>query len=277
MRLGLLGHPVAHSLSPLIQRAALTASGLDGQYSLFDLPDVSGLDGHFAALREGRCDGLNVTLPYKREAALRCDEVRDDARVLGVVNTLVPEQGRVVGHNTDVAGLVHAIQRRWPALDAQVVTVLGAGGAARAAVLAAVRLGAREVRVWNRTTGRAHELAEALAALVKVKVIDDPVAACAGSAVIVQSGSGDMGFTVASAAWQSAVVRAERVLSEAAADAKVIDLVYQPRLTPWVEAALRGGREADDGLAMLVLQAWVAFERWTGVRVPVDALFAAVG
>lgn len=280
LALGLLGHPVGHSLSPVIHGAALAASGLDGQYSLFDVPAATGLDAHFEALRAGEVDGLNVTVPWKREAALRCDALLGDARLLGVANTLVPRGGQVVGDNTDVAGLRAALVARWSelAVDARGAdaVVVGAGGAARAAVLAALGLGVGRVRVWNRTAENAVALAAALPWPGAVVAEGELGRAMDGAALVLQAGSGGMGLAVGSDEWQRAADAAAAVLARCAPRARVMDLVYAPRRTPWVEAAARVGREAEDGLAMLVHQARLAFEAWTGVAVPAAPLFAAV-
>ncbi|MCC6620793.1 MAG: shikimate dehydrogenase [Deltaproteobacteria bacterium] len=276
-RLGLVGHPVAHSRSPDIHRAALAATGLAGAYELFDAPSVVDLEARLAELRAGALDGLNVTLPHKRDAALRCDTLEGDASTLGVANTLVVRQGRLVGHNTDAEGLARAIEARWPARawSGRAVLVLGAGGAAYAAVLAARRLGLAEVRVWNRTRARADELAQALGQ-ARVSVFDDAREGAAGVALIVQAGSGDMGLAPESDAWEQAVVRALPIVSGSAPDAALVDLVYKPRRTTWVEAATRAGRDADDGLAMLVHQARLAFTLWTGREPPLEPLLRAL-
>jgi len=237
-RLGLLGHPVSHSLSPRLHAAALESTGLAGSYEAIDCPDVVALEARIDELRAGRWSGFNVTLPYKREAALRCDVLEGEARVLGVANTLLVRDGQLIGHNTDVAGLVHAIGYRWPLLPINgPAAVLGAGGAARAAVLTAWRLGSPMVRLWNRTRAHAEE----------------------------QAGSGQMGIAVGSPAWHEAVEQARRAIEGTALDSVVVDLVYTPRQTPWVEAAELAERDGDHGLSMLIEQARWAFYLWTGI------------
>ena len=133
-KLGLLGYPIAHSRSPSIHRAALNASGLEGDYLLFehgadDLQEIMG------SLREGRIHGLNVTIPHKERLRDSCDDLDPVAELVGAVNTLVPKDGRLVGYNTDVMGLEHALLAKWPEKpwSAKRCTIFGAGGAARAA------------------------------------------------------------------------------------------------------------------------------------------------
>lgn len=268
-RLGLLGHPVSHSLSPRLHAAALESTGLAGSYEAIDCPDVVALEARIDELRAGRWSGFNVTLPYKREAALRCDVLEGEARVLGVANTLLVRDGQLIGHNTDVAGLVHAIGYRWPLLPINgPAAVLGAGGAARAAVLTAWRLGSPMVRLWNRTRAHAEELVQALAGAEKrtpIVLCSSPEEACEGAALVIQAGSGQMGIAVGSPAWHEAVEQARRAIEGTALDSVVVDLVYTPRQTPWVEAAELAERDGDHGLSMLIEQARWAFYLWTGI------------
>src|SRR5579864_7382764 len=141
--LWLLGHGVAHSPSPAMQNAALHACGLDWEYAIRDVAPGS-LGTVLAEMRGGAARGANVTIPHKRAVAAVCDELVGDARLTGAVNTVVVDGGRLIGDNTDALGLESALRAEslWPDAGA-VAVVLGAGGAAAAAVLALQRAGAR--------------------------------------------------------------------------------------------------------------------------------------
>lgn len=279
-RLGLLGHPVGHSLSAILHEAALEALGLAGRYELLDTPPEA-LAGAVARFRRGAFDGLNVTIPHKEAVAPLCDELSRDAAALGAVNTLSKRGGRVEGHNTDLAGLVAALDTHWPGRPwvGGPVAVLGAGGAARAAVMAAFRTGASEVRLHNRTRPRADALAESLAphAPGRISATDVASDAVVDAGLVLQATSVGMGTAPDDAPWRRARDVAREILASAPPDAAVYDLVYRPRQTPWVAAAGESGRPARSGLEMLVRQAAAAFSLWTGREAPVDVMRRALG
>lgn len=278
-RLGLLGHPVAHSLSPPLHTAALHATGQTGSYALIDCPPEQ-LASAVERLRAGEFDGLNATIPHKEALVGLVDRLSRSASALGAVNTLVrTPDGEVEGHNTDLEGLVGALEARWPATPWRwhPVTVVGAGGAARAAVAAAVQLGASEVRVTNRTPERAQALAVALQPLSDVPVVPHPLeTAFVGAALVLQATSAGMGWAPGQPRWTALLERATRRLAAARPDAVLLDLVYRPEVTPWVQAARASGHEAESGLGMLVGQAAAAFACWTGVRPPLGPMAQAI-
>jgi shikimate dehydrogenase len=278
-RLGLLGHPVGHSVSPAMHRAALAACGYRGDYELIDVPPGA-LGSHLERLRGGRLDGLNVTVPHKGEAAGLCDLLTPAARLAGAVNTLVrAASGHVEGHNTDIAGLRAALAHAFPETPwrGRPAAVLGAGGAGRAAVLAAIESGAAEVRVHNRTVARAQALCSELGPHVGVAlvVVAEEREAARGAALILQATTRGMSCQVGGPAWSEAHDHALGVLAAAAPGAAVLDLVYRPRETPWVAAARASGLHADDGLEMLVQQAAAAFALWTGAHPDPSVMRAA--
>lgn len=285
--LGLVGFPIDKSLSPLMHEAALAHHGLEGSYRRFDAPALEDLARAFKALELGSLHGFNVTLPWKLDAARLVVEhggvLCGAAAHLEVANTIVMRQTgdmarptRLEGHNTDVAGLVAAIRERWPALrdpvaPASRASVLGAGGAAYAAVLALRELGFQEVRIWNRTAPAAHRL---VSKLNMGHVVTDIEQATSKAALVLQAttlGMGESGDD-----YRELVDFAMRALDGTAEDARIVDLVYHPRPTVWVAAANALGREADDGLSMLIHQAALAFSLWTGHPPPVAVMRQAV-
>jgi len=278
LRLGLLGHPVGHSLSPALHRAALEAVGLRGDYALFDV-EASELPGWVARLRAGELDGLNVTIPHKLAVAPLCDELEGAAGTLGAVNTLTRSPaGAVIGYNTDVSGLARAVREAFPGLPlaGRVVGVVGAGGAGHAAVLAADALGAGAIRLCNRSLARAEGLASRLgphlAARIEVHGLD---AVARGAALVLQATSLGMGLAPGSPPWQALQSDARAWLAGMAADGAVLDLVYRPEDTPWCAAARALGRSAAAGLGMLVHQAAEAFALWTGREPPRETMTEA--
>jgi shikimate dehydrogenase len=265
-RLGLVGHPIGKSLSPAMHEAALAALGLEGSYERFDRVEPEGVHAVLQAVRAGVLDGVNVTLPHKRVAALACDRLDGVASRLGVVNTVRCEGADLIGYNTDVPGLVGAVRDGWRTDVRGPALVIGAGGAAYAAVEAARDLGASDIRIWNRTRARA----EAMAAVVGGEVYDDVQAAAHAVTLLLQASSHGMDLVGEEA--REALAFAREVVQATAATARVVDLVYRPRPTVWVQAATAEGREGRDGLGMLVHQAACAFAIWTGQEAPVEVM-----
>jgi shikimate dehydrogenase len=258
----LLGHPVAHSLSPRFQNAALARAGLTTRYEALDVEPAE-LASVLQQLISERAAG-NVTVPHKATVAAACARRTSIAERVGAVNVFWVEDGRLIGDNTDVGGFDHAVRQLRPASAWPTrIAILGSGGSA-AAVLAAVGEwpGAR-ASVWGRT--RAH--ADALAARFPTVAIASPTleGALDGADLVVNATP--VGLDGASLPMD--VDRLPRGVD-------VLDLVYRPGETAWVRAARARGHRAADGLAMLVEQGALAFERWFGVAPDRAAMWAAV-
>ena len=265
-RLVLLGHPVAHSLSPRFQNAALAAAGIPLRYEALDVAPAE-LARTLDALIESRSAG-NVTIPHKGAVAARCDLRTALAERVGAVNTFwCTLDGRLCGDNTDVPGFeaaAHALLG--PAHTAGVqVALIGAGGSAAAVLAAVERWPEAHARVWSRRPERASELAARFPAFAEA--VDDRVRALQSATLIVNAtplGLGDDdAFPVEIAALPPR--------------AAVLDLVYRPGETAWVRAARAAGHRAADGLPMLVEQGVEAFARWFGAPSERDVVWAAVG
>jgi shikimate dehydrogenase len=265
LHFALVGHPVAHSLSPPMHRAALVALDLGGRYTLLDVqPDH--IAQPLADLRGGAFSGLNITTPHKIAAAIHCDRLTSDAARLGAVNTIVlDDDGVVVGHNTDLPAVRDCIEDLMGSMDGVTVAVIGAGGAARAAVTAAVDLGASEVRVHNRSAERAEQLADDLQGPIRLV----PIAADAMSdvALIIHATPQGMGLASDDEAYDEVYAVAREMLTPAPREAKLLDLAYGPTDTPYCAAALDLHMENQGGLDMLARQAALSFELWTGKAV----------
>lgn len=251
-RLVLLGHPVAHSLSPRIHNAAIAAAGLRAHYDAVDVNPPQ-FEEVVDALKRERAAG-NVTIPFKERMLVACDALSPLARRTGAVNTWwVDDDGQLVGDNTDVGGFDLAARQ---ALECErphdlAVGVLGAGGAA-AAVLAAIESWPGCIaHVHNRTPERARTLCARFSPVAQP--VDD-VGVVGGADLVVNATS--VGLEDDSLPLDLSVVRR---------DAVVIDLVYRPGATAFVRALRARGTRATDGVAMLVEQAALAFEKWFAV------------
>jgi shikimate dehydrogenase len=271
--LALLGHPVSHSLSPAMHAAALAACGFDGSYEAIDTPDRALLHVQLQRIRDGVLHGVNVTIPWKIDVASACDVLIGDAPRVGAVNTAWRDaDGRLCGANTDVGGLVAAIAEAFPGRSFQdrPVAVLGAGGAGRSAILAATRLGASNIRVHNRTHARAVEAVTTLGLGVATQALEETLA---DAALVIQASSA--GFRLDPAETEALAATLAAPMALTAPDAVLYDAVYVPSRTAWMVAAETQGRAASDGLGMLVHQAALAFEVWTGRAPPLDIMWAA--
>lgn len=256
LRAGVAGQPISHSLSPLLHGLWIEAAGLDAVYEPFGPPDADGFAALVAEGRAGRLRGLNVTAPFKEQALALADAVSATARACGSANLLVFEEGRLSADSTDGRGLMLALSEQAPALDVRdaPVVVLGAGGAARAAVVALQAAGAR-VAVLNRTRARAETLsAELGCAVAEPDAVRDAV-------LIVNALS----------------VRPEIDVDTLRDDAVLMDMTYKPLLTPFLAAGRARGLTTVDGLAMLIGQARPSFEALFGLAPPpVDVRSAAL-
>lgn len=259
----LLGHPVAHSLSPAMHNAAFAALGLPHRYETRDVAPER-LADLVEALRGDDVLGANVTIPHK-EAALRLvDELADDARRIGAVNTIVRRSSRLVGDNTDGYGFARALAMAGVDVSGRDVLVLGAGGAARACMPALST--ARVVAIAARDLDRASALAAAFGTPVVPRPWADARRTARGIDVLVNA--------------TPLGLHGEDLLAEFAFDplpAVVVDLVPTREVTPLVRRA----REAQDvrvvdGLSMLLHQAARSFTLWTGREAPLAVMRAAL-
>lgn len=272
-RIFLIGHPIGHSVSPAFQQAALDYYALDVRYEAMDV-DAPSLSRTVATLRDPDVMGANVTVPHKEAVVPLLDELQEEARLIGAVNTIENRRGVLVGHNTDAQGFLRALKeeaRFDPA--GKTVLVLGAGGAARAVVVALAGAGVDSLVIANRTLERAKALVEGLRPILPsaeaVALHPDSLAPVATrSHLIVNCTS--MGMSGGTGQGQTPM-GADLIPSHAL----VCDLVYNPRETPLLQEAARAGARVLGGLPMLVYQGAAAFELWTGKRAPIKVMFEA--
>lgn len=265
---GVVGHPIDHSLSPLLHNAWLAAAGLDAVYVAF-APEPYGFDRLALGFRGGAVRGLNVTLPFKADALRLADHASEAARMAAAANLLLFERdGRILADNTDGQGLIGAFaaQAPWWSPDRGPVTVLGAGGAARGAVAALLMAGAPRVWVVNRTLEKAEAIASALGAGVKPLPLSHVVGALRDSTAVINATSAGL----------SGAGGLEIPLETTPDGCVVMDMVYKPLETPLLAQARALGRPTVDGLEMLIRQAAPSFEALFGQAPPAETDVRAV-
>jgi shikimate dehydrogenase len=260
---GIIGDPVRHSLSPVLHNTAYAELGLDWAYVAFEVPE-SETEPALDAVRALGLVGLSVTMPHKTAAAGVVDALTEDAATLDSVNTVtLCADGSLHGDSTDGPGFVAALHEAGHDPAHARVLVLGAGGAARPVTLALVRAGAT-VEI----AARRPDAAASAAALAGAGTVgwDERVAAAAGADIVVNATpigmDGDPESPLPAASLRN--------------DQVVADLVYHPLETPLLAAARAAGAATVDGLGMLVHQAALQVERWSGLGAPVDAMRNAV-
>jgi shikimate dehydrogenase len=271
-RLYVIGHPIGHSLSPVMHNAALRACGLDLEYRAADVPP-DGLGSWITGFLMSDDLGFNVTVPHKEAVLSYVHEVSGDARLVGAVNTVLRSgsdgKTTLTGTNTDTVGF-----RRSLAEDAgasfrdQHVLLLGAGGAARAIALVALQDGAHELVVANRHVDRAeHLLGDLVKASTRTRCsavsLDDPGAPEMVEAASIVVNATSVGLRSMEMPLDPAPMRPGSL---------AVDIVYDPPETAFLQAARKRGAHVLPGLGMLIHQAAAAFELWTGVRPPVDLM-----
>lgn len=245
-----------------MHRAAFAWAGMQGDYAAVQVPPA-GLPAALARLRQESVLGANLSLPHKEAALAHLDDLSDAARAIGAVNTVIHRGGRLTGDNTDAPGLLAALEEIQVSGEG-VAAVLGAGGAARAAVWA-LRSQGRDVRVVNRTPEKAEALTRDLGGVAQ------PLGAVPWAAVTL--------IVNASSAGLNAPAETPLPDFDFAAlppGALVYDMVYQPRETRLLREARQAGVRAEHGLSMLAHQARLAFLAWTGVDVPVSVFLGAL-
>jgi shikimate dehydrogenase len=273
----LLGHPVAHSLSPVFQNAAFRASGLHWRYVAFDVEPSSLADAVRGARALGLM-GLNCTVPHKLAVIPLLDGLDASAARMGAVNTVAWEGARLIGHNTDAAGFGRAL-RLETRLDVRGIkaVVVGAGGAARAVVASLAEGGCRELVVWGRRPAAAAELAREAAVWGVPKTSAPAELPLPGADLYVQCTPMGMSAAAGTAEYAAALASFDALLPrQLSSDAVFSDIIYRPAHTPFLEAGAARGGVLHGGLGMLLWQGALAFELWTGRAAPVDAMQQAL-
>lgn len=258
-----IGDPVRHSLSPVIHNAAFEVLELDWTFAAFEVPQERG-GAVVEAMRTLGLAGLNVTMPHKAVVAGTVDRLTPLAEALGAVNCVFWDGDRLVGDNTDGGGFVEALRAETGVDPAGLeCVVVGAGGAGRAVAQALGHAGAAEVVVVNRSPEPARQAAALAGGCGRVGSLEDiSDRKLVVNATPLGMGDGDDGAT-SRPPFDLTLLRNGQV---------VADLIYHPATTPLLEAAHAAGATAVNGVGMLVHQAALAFERWTGCDAPTQVM-----
>ncbi len=257
---GVCGQPIRHSMSPVIHNAWIAAAGLNAAYVPFS-PGEDNFETFVEGLRGGAIRGLNVTIPFKEQALACADRCSDLARLAGAANLLVFEaDGAIVADNTDGPGLIGAIAVQAPGFDlaASPVVILGAGGAARGAAAALALAGAPRISIVNRTVARAEAIARTVGGVVEAASETELDTLLAQAGLVINATSLGLGGGAGPAAR----------LELTPENAVIVDMVYKPLRTEFLQRAEAVGRRTVDGLEMLLRQAVPSFEAFFGVTPP---------
>jgi shikimate dehydrogenase len=268
-----IGHPIAHSKSPLIHQSWIVEHELDASYEAIDIAPAD-LAGLVARLRDGEFVGGNVTIPHKEAVMGLIDEVDPLAAKIGAVNTLVADQGKILGFNSDYVGFLANLDASAPGWDNNLASavVIGAGGASRAVLAGLIDRGVPRIDLINRTLRRAELLAAEFGPTLVPGRLSDIGPRMNGAGLLVNTSSVGMKGTGFDGLDLSGLKR----------DAVVTDIVYTPLITPLLAQARAKGFASVDGLGMLLYQAVPGFRAWFGVEPAVtgelrDRVLAVLG
>jgi shikimate dehydrogenase len=279
-RLGLIGYPISHSLSPKLQNAALKACGLEGKYSPYPIhpDDTQGLKDLLVRVRTGEIKGLNVTIPHKQNVIPLLDELTATARAIGAVNVISLRDEKLVGDNTDAQGFLTDLKKFLTTVPEQDdktqrhadlhALVLGAGGSARAVVYALLNDG-WGVTIAARRMEQAQELARSFTNF-ELSITDNKPSTLQLSSFQLIVNTTPIGMTPHID--ESPLPQNSSIPN----GTMIYDLVYNPRETKLVKDARAQRLQATTGLGMLIEQAALGFQLWTGHKPPRDVLWNAV-
>ncbi len=273
--IGVIGHPIKHSFSPLMHNISFDLLDLNYIYLPFDVP-ASNLKDALKGMVALGIKGLNVTLPHKEKIISLLKETSEEANIIGAVNTIVNEEGILHGYNTDVYGVVETLMPFKDEIAGKTVSVIGAGGAARSTIYALIRyFKAERINIINRTEQTAESLKEYFITKMLFNEIHsyelvppDLVDVFRDSKLIINATS--MGMF-------PEVDDSPTTIPESfTKDQIVFDLIYTPLQTKFLKLAASQGAITLNGLRMLVEQGSKAFELWTGQKMPIDQVYKAL-
>ncbi|WP_424768985.1 shikimate dehydrogenase [Paenibacillus sp. sgz302251] len=262
---GVIGNPIRHSKSPIMMNRAFRETGINGIYTAFHVTSERVAD--FAAgVRAMGIRGVNVTIPHKLDIMSALDEIDAGAQAIGAVNTIVNDDGRLIGYNTDGIGYVRSLKEEAePVLAGKKIVVIGAGGAARGIVYALSAEKPAQITIANRSVERAKELAAGLRHLADIEAVasEQLQAACQQADIVINTTSIGMFPNVEAVPVDAAWLKPGAVAS---------DLIYNPLKTMFLQQAEQRGCRIHGGLGMFIYQGAYAFEYWTGQPAPVAAM-----
>lgn len=273
--IGLLGHPIKQSYSPFIHNVTIELKSLDYIYLPFDVPSAN-LKNALKGMVSLGIKGFNITIPHKENILSYMNDVSEEASIIGSVNTIVNDLGKLTGYNTDVNGVFETLNPYKDDINGKIVSVVGAGGSARAVIYTLIRyFKPSNIHIINRTEQRADALKKYFNDKMKYDGIKtrelfppDLVEIFSSSKLIINA------TPVGMFPEQDDIITAlENSFNK---DQIVFDLVYNPPLTKLLKLASSRGAEPISGLKMLVHQAAKSFELWTGEEMPIDQIYKSL-
>jgi shikimate dehydrogenase len=268
---GVIGHPIKHSFSPMMHNYAFNKLGLEYVYLPFDI-STTGLQDSLKGMVALGIKGFNVTIPHKERIIEYLDELSDSAKIVGAVNTVVNDNGTLIGYNTDVNGIINTLEEYKERINGKTVSVLGAGGAARSVIYTLINhFNVKKINIINRTVEKAESLKDYFSSKMlfeKIKTYElmppDVTEILAKSKLIVNASSigmspdeDDSPTTIPESFNKKQIV---------------FDVVYNPRKTKMLKLAEEQGAIAINGLKMFVEQGAKSFELWTNEKMPTDSI-----
>jgi shikimate dehydrogenase len=279
---GLIGFPVAHSLSPRMQQAAFDALGIAARYTLWETAPAD-LPARIASLRAPEMLGANVTIPHKTAALALIDKCDPLAARAGAVNTIVNRDGRLAGSNTDVGGLMQALAAHHEHPfhgQGQTAIILGTGGAARGAAVGLLESRVAELILLGRNEAHLHSLLHDLQGAGDISSANPPklrVAMLGSPAANHLLARADLVVNATSVGLHENDRQELIDVTLLSPDALVMDMIFNPPITPLLRAARARGCAVMNGLSMLLYQGALAFEHWTGQPAPIEVMQRALG
>ncbi|TAN59924.1 shikimate dehydrogenase [bacterium] len=269
---GLVGYPIAKSLSPAMHSAAFRKLKLNAVYVLFETRK-NDFPGAVKKMRLLNIRGFNVTVPYKEEIILLLDKLDEQARAIGAVNTVLNIKGSLIGYNTDAPGFIASLKNELKLGPANKnIFIIGAGGAARAIGFALAKEKARSITFYDTVSSRAEELANDIGKIFKAcRVVAIPAAKCAGE--MLKESSLLVNASTCGMKTGDPMPVDIKLLPKGIA---VYDIIYNPAPTRLVRAAKAKGLRAVNGLGMLLYQGALAFKIWTGRHAPIEVMRGAL-
>lgn len=269
--LGLIGHPIKHSYSPFIQNVAIELKKLDYIYLPFDVP-ASNLRNALRGMNALGIKGFNVTIPHKENILQYMNDLSEEASIIGSVNTVVNDLGKITGYNTDVMGALESLSPFKDEINGNNVSIVGAGGSARSVIYVLIRhFKPKTINIINRTEQKAESLKEYFKDKMKFDSFKtyelfppDLVDVFKSSKLIINATPVGMSPEI-----DDSITTLEKSFSK---DQIVFDLVYNPPQTKLLKLAASKGAKTIDGLNMLIHQASKSFELWTGEQLPIEQL-----
>ncbi len=266
---GIIGYPVKHSLSPLMQTAAFKTSGIDAVYVPFSVTPEN-LEDAVEGIKALSISGVNVTVPHKERIVRLLDYLDDDAEFLEAVNTVKNEKGVLTGYNTDAGGFLDSLKEAGIEVKGKKVTIIGAGGAAKAVGYALLKERVSFLNIVNRNFQKAKELGEKLGKMGKVLVFP-----LKGTTIEVLLSDTDILVNTTSVG-----LKPEDPFlfdySKIPEKLTVIDIIYNPPETPLLKVAKEKGCKTLNGIGMLLHQGARAFKIWTGMEPPIEEMRKAL-